>query len=424
MMTRWWKGVAVAAAWLGLAVMGQAQVGLPSPVGAARMTEPLGYKPSPQPELVPGPLTPAVAPVGPPDCLSLPSTHTSAFQCENYSTESAWYGSLGGIGIARYQPGKLPIAYFDPESARVRAPLPGQPNRTIMTDTGVVTQQTHQVALDLSAMHPDMAAGIRATIGYLFDADGVEVTGFYQPPSNNSRQVIAQNQLLLDFPDGGRVPTGFEGDKGLWRQADLVKLSYQTSVASAEFNYRHWNTAINQLELILGVRYFYTNQRLNILTDDDFLTKNGFGASNPTLAATYAVNTRNNIVGVNMGSEFTQPCPIPCFGWVCFTGVGKVCLGPNIVQTNFNLSRGDGLGGFFVEKSSVNFGQVYELNGCVDLHLLERLRLRLGYMALWTVGTSEPSRQVDFNFSTQGQRKTDQSSSFWHGPIVELQFLW
>ena len=81
-MTRRWKHLTAIAALLTTAVAGRAQEGYPSPVGATRMLEPLRYVPGPQPNLVPGPVTPAIAPVGPPPSLSLPENHTSAFQCE------------------------------------------------------------------------------------------------------------------------------------------------------------------------------------------------------------------------------------------------------------------------------------------------------------------------------------------------------
>ena len=69
-------------------------------------------------------------------------------------------------------------------------------------------------------------------------------------------------------------------------------------------------------------------------------------------------------------------------------------------------------------------GQVYELNACLDFHLLERMRIRFGYQALWAVGVSTPATQFSFDLSNQGFRKADQGSAFWHGPIAELQFLW
>ena len=115
-MTRWWKHVAVLAAWLALGVAAQAQPGLPSPVGAARIPEPMRYIPAPQPELVPGPTTPSVAPAGPPDSLNLPVGHSSAFQMENYPTESAAYAALGGMALHRQGLTHLPIAFTDNQS--------------------------------------------------------------------------------------------------------------------------------------------------------------------------------------------------------------------------------------------------------------------------------------------------------------------
>ena len=74
-MTRWWKHVAILAAWLALGVTARAQPGYPSPVGAARIPEPLRYTPAEnQPSLVAGPMTPAMAPAGPPTTLNRPST--------------------------------------------------------------------------------------------------------------------------------------------------------------------------------------------------------------------------------------------------------------------------------------------------------------------------------------------------------------
>ena len=161
-MTRWWKCVAVAAAWLGLGVAGQAQQEIPSPVGAARMIEPLGYKAEPQPALVPGPLTPQVAPPGPPDCLALPASHSSAFQDENYTTESACFAAAGMVGLQRYHTGNLPVAY----------------------------NQLNNVALNVSEIQTDMNPGVRATLGYLLGSSAIELTGFFVPGSASSNQVM------------------------------------------------------------------------------------------------------------------------------------------------------------------------------------------------------------------------------------------
>src|SRR5262245_61987432 len=110
-MSRWWKRLAVVVAWLGLGALAQAQQEVPRPVGAARIPEPLRYCPEPQPNLVPGPLTPAMAPPGPPPEFSLPVGHSSAFQLENYAPESRAYASLGGMALFRNNLGHLPVVF-------------------------------------------------------------------------------------------------------------------------------------------------------------------------------------------------------------------------------------------------------------------------------------------------------------------------
>jgi hypothetical protein len=411
-MTRWWKGVAVLAVWLGLGVAAQAQQQIPSPVGAARMIEPLRYNPEPQPNLVPGPVTPQIAPPGPPDCLSYPADHASAFQCEHYACEQAWFGSIGGIGLRRSSPGHLPLAFND------------SPNTL---DTGLLPAGPLPRALDLHEVQMRTQGGLSATVGYLECNQAIELTGFYQPPSTQSAAVLGQGLFFVPFTTNGSTdsfPLGFEGDNGLWKQADLVRVSYQTSVGNVELNYRRWNSGIENVELILGVRYFYTQDRLNLLTDDDFLTKDLFGHSDPARAATYTVRSRNDIVALQVGGEYSFPCQIPCFGWIWFTGMGKAGVGPNWVNRDFRLVRGDSFAGIDDRRSNVQLGQVYELNGFVDFHILERLRIRAGYRALLAAGISNPATQFSFEFNQQPRGKTDQGSAFWHGPVAELEFLW
>src|SRR5262245_65240119 len=81
-MTRWFKHVAVFAAWLGLgAPVVLAQPGYPATVGAARQIGPLHYVPDqPPPNLAPGPVHPLGAPAGPPPTPNLPAAHTNAFR--------------------------------------------------------------------------------------------------------------------------------------------------------------------------------------------------------------------------------------------------------------------------------------------------------------------------------------------------------
>jgi hypothetical protein len=415
-MTRWWKGAATAAAWLAMTVAAQAQQQIPSPVGAARMVEPLRYEPGPEPNLVPGPLTPQIAPPGPPDCLALPSDHSSAFQCENYTTESAFYGSFGGVGLVRYHPGNLAVA----------------------------TDQTGATALSMRDLQPPMRAGAELTVGYLFGNQAIELSGFFVGNAQDTREVNSPGAFNTAFTSSAVVPPqlaqtpagptvvtgpaaaltalGFGGmnGTGLFTAADQVREKYASQFGNAEANYRIWNSGVFAPELILGIRYASIRQQFGVSVDQGALTN----APDPGNAATYTSTTQNNILAMQIGTEFSIPCPLPYCGWIWFSGMGKAGFGPNFVERDSVLQRGDGYEPFSYHHNSVQVGQLYEIAGFVDLHLAERIRLRAGYRALWAVGISNPGYQLNYDFNAQGTRGAEQGSGLWHGPVGEIEFLW
>jgi hypothetical protein len=409
-MSRWYKHGGVLVAWLAMSLVAQAQQEIPSPVGAARMVEPLGYAAKPQPPLIPGPVTPEMAPLGPPDCLALPASHSSAFQCENYTMESACYASIGAQGLQRYKLPRLQTV-FQESSSLDTTNVPGPPSKV-------------PVLQDLVAIHPDMHYGPRLTIGYLEGNQAFEISGYVMSPQSRGTTLIQAGQLLVPFstPQSG-VPLGFEGNNGLWLNADLVRTYYSNQIMNAEANYRLWNSAINHVELILGVRYFGLQEQVGIYTNDDFLNVNILGQSNPRLAATYTATTRNNMVNAQFGGEYSTPLPHKTFGWIWFTAIAKASAGPNFIERTFTLTRGDGFRGFKKIVDDVNFGQVYEGGLYVDFHALERLRFRIGYQALWVVGVSDAGYQVNYNLLNPTGRSVGYHSEFYHGPTFEMQFL-
>src|SRR5262245_41285015 len=114
MMFKKWMGAAVLLGWSGGASFAPAQY-LPSPVGAARIPAPvpLGGCNEPPPNLVPGPISPLAAPPGPPSDLSLPSEHTSAFQCEEFACHKHVFFHFGAQALQRNHLGHMITAYFD-----------------------------------------------------------------------------------------------------------------------------------------------------------------------------------------------------------------------------------------------------------------------------------------------------------------------
>ncbi len=408
-MIRQWMGAAVVAGWLGLGAAAPAQY-LPSPVGAARiMPEPLpcgpagGPPPAPAPNLVPGPINPADAPPGPCDQLSLPANHASAFQCENYPPECACYASLGAMALQRQQLGAGAIAVYD--------------NNSMNLDTGFSAPANSPVAERFKDLVPGMNWGARGTVGYLFNDQAVELTAFYIFQQSVSQVVDNPGNIDSFFI---HPPLGFEGDNGLWLQSDRVASTFQSSLFNDELNYRTWNVGISGLEFIAGVRYLDEREKLALFTSDDDLTLQSNNRP-PDLKrnATYSVLARNHILAPQVGLDYNAPL----WRFLSWGFDGKAGAGPNWSNTNILLQRGDGFVGFNNHHNHVGVSQVYQAGFYLDFHILERLRLRGGYQALWLVDVTTSQDQVDFNLANHAGTQNHTGSIFYHGPMVELQFL-
>jgi hypothetical protein len=408
-MIRRWLGAAAVAGWLGLGAAAHAQY-LPSTAGAARiMPEPMpcgpggGAPPAPQPNLIPGPLTTETAPPGPCPDLSLPANHMSAFQCENWPPDCAFYVNVGAMALQRQQLGKGAVAVFDDFAGGLDTGTPGIP-------FAPVAQRFKDVV-------PGMDWGLRGTVGYIFGDQAVELTAWGTFMRSQSQLVDNPGNIDVFFHN---PPLGFEGDNGLWLQADRVTTTFMSGLFNGELNYRCWNGGIHGLEFIAGVRYLDQREKLSIYTNDDDLTLESVGRPpDPRRTATYAVATHNHILAPQIGVDYTWP--LLCWLWLGFDG--KAGVGPNWVNTNITLDRGDGFNGINDHHIHVGVSQVYEVGAFVDFHILERMRLRGGYMGLWMVDVATSQDQVDFNLANTGGRKNYTGSIFYHGPLVELQFL-
>lgn len=411
-MTRWFKRVAVFAAWLGLGTVVPAQEGFPSPVGATRIPEPIRYIPdSPPPtNMVPGPVNPLMAPMGPPASLNLPAGHTGAFQLDHYPPEAASFASVGFMFLQRQKLNNVPIVLPDDQNGGL--------------DTGITPLGLFPTLLNLNNLDVNMSGGVRATVGYLFANEAVELSGFYIPDSSSSSTVTNRGRLTVPFQPDNAFPVGLEGNNNLWRQADLVTVSFSNSVASAEANYRRWNPAMNEIEYLVGVRYFYNQEMVGIYANDDFYLRNVFDQYDPLRAANYLVTARTNHLGIQMGAEYAAPIPFDFLQnsvWVGWTA--KTSLGINFNQGSWKMLREDGFVGFDRQQNTITFGNLNELAAVADFHLMERVRIRAGYTFFLGLGFAKSGQNTDLNFDTIGQRSIETGTIYWHGPIAELQLL-
>ncbi len=294
-----------------------------------------------------------------------------------------------------------------------------------------------------------MALGIRGTIGTVWDNQGVEFTTFYVWQNDATAFARLPNAIDTLFYN---PPLTLAGDH-VFRLTDDVNLTQGSSIYSGELNYRRWNTAFGGLELIGGIRYIRQNDQMGIGMEGTSVIANSLGLPTPGRdAALYSVLTHNNIFAPQIGLEYNWPL----FRWLSFTGLGKAAFGANYSTTDVNLQRGDGLTIFNTQRNNWGFGGIYELAAFTDFHILERLRLRLGFNAIWLTDLALASDQVDFNLMgsqarqqsgitggqiqqfiqagnfnalrqvqngiQHGHHNTTGSTIYW-GPLIELQFF-
>jgi Putative beta barrel porin-7 (BBP7) len=406
-MTKWWLSVALIASWLGQAALAPAQY-IPSPVGAARMPDPTPLAPSisgkPQPPLVDGPITPMQAPPGPPSALSLPANHDGAFICEEPQADEAVYFSAGGLALMRQGLKSVPIATADTLSGRI--------------ETGLANFSGPEVENLNSLGHP-YNFGITGTLGYFWNSMAVEASGFYIFESTKSLSAASGGQLNVPFIN---APTAFAGDTGLWLQADRVTTTFRSTLGGAEINYRYSNRAFIDTELVMGFRYLDLRETLGIFTDDDGILNPNFADPTTLLTsqATYTVQTHNHMVLPQIGFEAARSLtPYFTFGLV-----GKAGLGPDFIDVSTNLQRGDSLVGFTSKRSDTNYlTQVYDLGAYMDFNVLQRAHIHVGYNAMWMIGVTTAQEELDFNLANPGGQHRHSDNIFYHGPVVQLEFL-
>jgi hypothetical protein len=396
-MRSWWIGGALTVGWLGLAVPLWAQAPLPEPL-------PLGSPPPAKAEF--GPLNPQQAPPGPPANLGIPAGAPGAFMECPPTPEEGCYGSIGGMLLRRQKTHHQFIAGID----RVN---------TTNLDTGEAPLRARDIleVQDARDVDPNMSGGVRGTIGYLCGNEAIEFTGYWIPENSASAEFFFPGRIDAFFTN---PPIGFEGDNGLWLQADRIRTTLRTSLANAELNYRWWNSALTGGEAIFGIRYIEQRERLSIFTGDDDLTVLDInGNPDPTRQATYQVDAHNHIVGPQLGLEYHNAL---C-SWLGITLSAKGTWGVNWVDSRAKLNRGDGFQGFDVTRHDNIFSHVYEGGAFFDIYVLERMRVRAGYNLLWLVDVAEAVREVNFDLANQLNGKLQTGSIFYHGPVIELQFL-
>jgi hypothetical protein len=381
---------------------------MPTPFGATRVPDPTPVAPCGDvPPMMPGPLNPLTAPPGPGPDLSLPAGHSSAFQCEDFVREQAFYTAVGAIGLQRHHFGNTNVASIDFNVVN---------GNQVLIDDGL-DHSTIPLA-NIQDIPQHVLWGTTLTVGYLCDNYSVEVSGFYIPRSSLQNLTLAPGQVDVNFTN---PPLGFEGNNGLWLQADTLQLTQFTQLGSGEVNFRYTNKAILEAELIVGFRYVDFKERLDIFTDDDNIQFPGTtGLGDPVRRATYSTQTYNRLVGPELGFETSRT-------WRWLTGgiSAKGMFGVNFVETKHSLARGDGFTAFDVNRNQIDYkSTVFDLNAFIEVHFTEKCKLRAGYDMLWINNIHNVQDAIDFNLANPQGSNDSNGNAFFSGPTLELHILY
>src|SRR5262249_47224284 len=153
-----------------------------TPVGAARLPEPLPMKPTlgpdghpinpyKGPDLVQGPISPEAAPPGPDEELALPTNHSSAFQAEEFAEHNHVFVHVGTEFWQRQRLGHTSFVYVDAHPS-----FPGEDRNQLPSNLLNILN-----VFDPDQLHPKANFGPVGTIGYLGQGCALELSGFYIP---------------------------------------------------------------------------------------------------------------------------------------------------------------------------------------------------------------------------------------------------
>jgi hypothetical protein len=291
--------------------------------------------------------------------------------------------------------------------------IPGIPSNV---DSGIGAPSFAPQVLGLNDLSSVFLNGVRASAIYREAGHAFEIAGFYMFQTDSNAGIAAPGKLDSFF-DAFPTPLGFQGNNFLWLQADRMMTSLSTRLFGGEVNYRRNYFA--GCEWLIGVRYIDLQENFEFVTDDDGLVLHQRGLpQNPALVASVTSSTHSRIVAPQLGFE----CERPLVSWLTVGCTGKAAWGVNFLNTDQGLHRGDGFQGPAASQSSTIFSQVYELALWGTIGITEQLRFKAGYQALWIVGVPQAQSNFNWNLADPGGTRSNTSSVFFHGPMVEFQF--
>jgi hypothetical protein len=355
----------------------------------------------------PGPGGPGVPAPNAGDAFTLPNDGSPNAFCDEPPCNEGigCCVNIGALGLIRQSLNGKTLGFLDPGIV-----LNGQ---LVHIDTGLLPPAGSPEGVNAKDVGVHMHGGVQASMLFREGDQAFEIAGWYLPRGSSSQTITAPGQLDLGF-GFFPLPLGFQPDNNLFLQADRTVLTLETTMYSGEANYR-FNSAKN-FEWIVGVRYLDYQERYGIFVDDDSLVT---GVFNPNLAATYTARLHNRLTAAQLGFETEQVITsrIGVGAW------GKAAWGANFLDVDTLLQRADGFLGPHLHHSDIHFGHMYEFGVFADFLIFEQCKIRAGYRGMFLVDVGQAPGQINFNLGAQTIDFNGNSSIFFHGPMLEVQFV-
>jgi hypothetical protein len=259
--------------------------------------------------------------------------------------------------------------------------------------------------------------GMRLTLGrYLTDTWMIE--GTYYGAVNWDRRNGTPN-----FPTGANgvgplLPywgPGFGAfDTGAFTGSNVQTASYESQFNSGELNVRHavWGTTT----ILGGIRYMNLGDFFQLAASDNANNTNSNGSG------FYRTWTNNNLIGVQLGTEYAHDLWFPrLFGSIdCRGGI----YANFDEQKNLLFNSGD----TYNQRSDrqVQFASGWDLTFTLSYLATDHLTIRGGYTFLYLDGIALAPNQLDTNPTMLSARKfiADNDTLTLQGPFVGAELAW
>jgi len=211
------------------------------------------------------------------------------------------------------------------------------------------------------------------------------------------------------------------GDLGLASNnffgADTIVIDYQSELHNGEFNcIRSCCLDCAKLDFIAGFRYLALNDQLTLTATD---LQEG--------TSSYAIDTHNDLYGVQLGGRLTRPLPYCCRWGLELTG--KAGIFYNDISTDQLATDFPNTPEPFVLRDVTGSRDGVAMLGEIGIVLIRPINdcwnVRLGYTAIGLGGVALATDQVDFTDTpTSGTEVNHTGWIFAHGAIAGLERRW